>query len=68
MREPPTLGTPDGVFEPYPSIPAVVPTVVTSDVVEEVPSKLSGAAGPGGTDSEELKTWLLRFWAKFHLL
>ena len=34
MREPPTLGTPDSVFEPYPSIPEVVPMAVTSDIVK----------------------------------
>mmetsp|Transcript_13843 Transcript_13843/g.30962 ORF Transcript_13843/g.30962 Transcript_13843/m.30962 type:complete len:156 (-) Transcript_13843:258-725(-) len=61
MWEPPTLGDPDGVFELYDSIPQPVPIVLTSDIVEEVASKLSGAAGPGGTDSEELKTWLLRY-------
>ena len=64
MRKPPTLGDLDGVFEPYNSIPKPVPIVLTSDIVEEVASKLSGAAGPGGTDSEELKTWLLRYGAE----
>ena len=34
MREPLTLGTPDGIFEPHASVPVVVPMVVTSDVVE----------------------------------
>ena len=56
MREPPTLDTPDFVFQLYPSVPAIVPTVVTSNVVEEVASKLSGATGPGDTSSKELKT------------
>jgi len=68
MREPPTLGDPDGVFEPYPSVPDIVPTVVTSDIVKEVSSKLSGTAGPGGTDSKAIKTWLLRYGAESHTL
>ena len=62
MRDPPTLGTPDGVFESHPSsVPDVVSTAVTSNVVEEVASKLLGAAGPGNTDSEEPKNWLLHY-------
>ena len=68
MRDPLTLGDPDSVFEPYDSVPDVVFTVVTSDIVEEVFSKLSGAAGPRGTDTKELKTWLLRYRAESTLL
>ena len=64
MHKPPTLGDPDSVFEPYDSVPDAVPDVVTSDINEEVATKLSGAAGPRGTDSEELKTWLLRYRAE----
>ena len=34
---------------------------ITQDDVEAVSSRLSGAAGPGGTDAVELSNWLLRF-------
>ena len=59
LRDPTELGSEDGVFEPYPALPKAMPLCITQDVVETVASKLSGAAGPGGTDGEELKSWLL---------
>jgi hypothetical protein len=34
------------------------------DVVKDVASRLSGGAGPGGTDAIDLKNWLLRFGAE----
>ena len=57
-----TLGTTDGVlFEPYSKTPKLMPLSVTQDIVELAGAKLSGAAGPGGTDGEEIKTLLLLF-------
>ena len=68
MCEPPSLGEIDGVFEPYPSVPCQPPILVSGDVVESVASKLSGSAGPGGTDREELKNCLLRYGTHSHML
>ena len=69
LREPPSLGSSTGAFEPYPTLPTAVPVTITPDDVEAIASRLSGAAGPGGTDSVELANWLLRFGnesAAFH--
>ena len=61
LRDPTQLGSEEGVFEPYPTLPKAMPMCITQDIVETVASKLSGAAGPGGTDGEELKSWLLQY-------
>ncbi len=61
LRDPSSVGDADGAFEPYPDLPAPVPVCVTQDDVEAVSSRLSGAAGPGGTDAVDLANWLLRF-------
>ena len=47
---PTNLGTPDGVFKPYPKAPKPLPLSITQDIVELGGAKLSGATGPGGTD------------------
>ena len=51
MREPdlddPTLK----IFESYPEVPQAVPLDITAETVETVASRLSGAAGPSGTDA-----------------
>jgi hypothetical protein len=61
LREPPSVGAPDGAFEPYArGAPAVVPVDVTAMTVKTVAAKLSGAAGPGGVDAVDLRNWLLR--------
>jgi hypothetical protein len=66
MRDPaPDLTDRDrGSFEPYSSLPEAVAIEITGDVVEKVALKLSGAAGPGGTDAVDLRNWLLRFGAE----
>ena len=61
LRDPPTVGLPDGAFEPYPSCPTPIPVLVTAEDVEAIAPRLSGAAGPGGTDAVDLRNWLLRF-------
>jgi hypothetical protein len=68
MRDPPVEALGTGVFEPYNETPQPVPLDITEDIVEEVASKLSGAAGPGGTDAIALANWLLRFGAESELL
>jgi hypothetical protein len=70
MRDPaPDLQDPDwGSFEPYGNVPEPVPVEITADVVEDVASRLSGGAGPGGTDAVNLKNWLLRFGAESEFL
>jgi hypothetical protein len=67
LCNPVTVGDADGAFKPYPDLPAPIPVCITQDDVEAVSSRLSGAAGPGGTDAVELSNWLLRYrrlWAK----
>jgi hypothetical protein len=61
LRDPASVGAEDGAFESYPDLPAPVPVCITQDDVEAISSRLSGAAGPGGTDGVELSNWLLRF-------
>ena len=43
--------------------PEMVPVDITDNVVSAVAGRLSGGAGPGGTDSISLQHWLLRFGA-----
>jgi len=65
MREPPSIGGTTGAFEQYrDGPPTTVPVIVTSETVELVAAKLSGAAGLGGTDAVDLRNWLLRFGAE----
>ena len=61
LRDPASVEEADGAFEPYPDLPAPVPVCITQDDVEAISSRLSGAAGPGGTDAVDLANWLLRF-------
>jgi hypothetical protein len=61
LRDPTSTGVADGAFEPYPDLPAPVPVCVSQDDVEAISSRLTGAAGPGGTDAVDLANWLLRF-------
>ena len=39
--------------------PEIIPLDITADTVKAVASRLSGAAGPSGTDAIELRNWLL---------
>jgi len=56
------IGRSDTAFEPYEEGPPdSVPVEVTAEIVESVASKLSGGAGPGGTDAVTLQNWLLRY-------
>ena len=64
LRDPDMLQSIDSGFEPYPALPTAIPICVTPDDVEIISSRLSGAAGPGGTDAVELSNWLLRFGAE----
>ena len=41
----------------------MVPVDITDNVVLAVAGRLSGGAGPGGTDLISLQNWLLRFGA-----
>ena len=43
--------------------PELTPVDITDDTVTAVAGRLSGGAGPGGTDSVSLQHWLLRFGA-----
>ena len=65
LRDPLYLHSPDSAFEPYPETPTAIPIcVLTPDDVELISSRLSGGAGPGGTDAVDLSNWLLRFGAE----
>jgi hypothetical protein len=70
MRDPaPDLEDPArGSFEPYDRLHLPVPVEITGDVVERVALKLSGAAGPGGTNAVDLRNWLLRFGEESEIL
>ena len=61
MRDPAESTIGDSVFETYEATPQAIPLEITAEVVEAVASKLSGAAGRGGTDAVALQNWLLRF-------
>ena len=43
--------------------PELTPVGITDNTVMAVVGRLSGGAGPGGTDSVSLQHWLLRFGA-----
>jgi hypothetical protein len=65
----PDLEDPDcSAFEPYPDLPDPIPVEITAEDVEQVASRLSGVAGPGGTDAIDLRNWLLRFGAESEAL
>ena len=52
------------ILESYPRRPPeLTPLDITKDTVTAVAGRLSGGAGPGGTDSVSLQHWLLRFGA-----
>ena len=63
LREPPLIGTKEGSFEPMEDDEwtTPIPVNVSSDIIESVATRLTGAAGPDGVDSVDLKHWLLRF-------
>ncbi len=48
-------------MEDYEILPDFVDLDVTEDTVEQVARRLSGSAGPGGSDAQALQHWLLRF-------
>ena len=49
------------VMEEYDTLPDLVETDVTEEVVEKVAQQLTGSDGSGGTDFAALHQWLLRF-------
>ncbi len=58
----PDMRVPDiALMEEYDTLPDFVELDITADTVEKVARRLSGSAGPGGTDSADLQHWLLRF-------
>jgi hypothetical protein len=68
MRDPDLTGPNPDTFEHYDSTPDAVPLNITAKDVEEIASKLSGAAGPSGVDAVDLRNWLLRFGAESEAL
>ena len=50
------------ILDAYPeNPPEMVAVYITEDVVTAVAGRLSGGAGPGGTELVSLQHWLLRF-------
>ena len=64
MRVPDATSLQREAFESYDSTPEPVPLNITPEIVEKVACRLSGGAGPSGTDSVDLRNWLLRFGAE----
>ena len=56
MREPGVAAMPS-----YEELPDHVRLLINEEMVAEVAGKLSGSAGPGGTDAVDLQKWLLTF-------
>ena len=48
-------------MEDYDILPDFVDVDITEDIVEQVARRLSGSAGPGGSDAQAIQQWLLRF-------
>jgi hypothetical protein len=58
----PDARVPDiSVLEKYETLPDLVALDITEDTVEQVARRLSGSAGPGGTDSAAFQHWLIQF-------
>ena len=67
-KHPPAVSPPIEELEPYEVVPVMPSLDITVDVVEKIAKKMSGAAGPGGTDAIALQHWLLRFGVESALL
>ena len=48
-------------LEEYKKMPVFIPVETTEDMVNSIAWKLYRSAGTGGTDSEYLQEWLLKF-------
>ena len=48
-------------LETHEEMPILIPVKITEDAVGSVAQMFLGNSGPGGTDSEELQGWLLKF-------
>jgi hypothetical protein len=55
-------------FEEYEVVPDFVVIDVTEEVVEQVSARLSGSAGPGGSDAQSVQHWMLRHGQASQLL
>ena len=49
------------LMEKYDTLQELVEIDITADTVESVARRLSGSAGPRGTDASGLQHWLLQF-------
>ena len=61
VKNPPNRKPHCSTLEVYEETPIFILVDTTGDLVESVAQKLSGSAGPGGTDLEDLQGWLLKF-------
>ena len=48
-------------LETYKEMPICIPVDITEEDVESVAPMFSRSSGPGGTDSEALQGWLMKF-------
>jgi hypothetical protein len=55
-------------FEEYEEVPDFVKLDVTEEVVGQVAARMSGSAGPGGSDAQSVQHWLLRHGQASQLL
>ena len=56
-----TRTNPRSTLEVYKKTLIFIPVYITEDMAKSVARKLSGSSGPGGTDSEDLQGWILKF-------
>ena len=61
MRVPDLDDEDEVCFEDYTTIPGIVPSFASDDIMTKVAKRLHGGAGPGGADSHLLRDMLLRF-------
>ena len=60
-KHPHKTGSSCSMLERYKETPIFIPVDITEDAVELVTRKLLCSLGPGGTDSEVLQGWLLKY-------
>ena len=49
------------MLQTYEETPTFIPVDITEEDIESVAQKFLGSPGPGGTESEVLQEWLLKF-------
>ena len=68
LRMPDPAGSAAAIFAEQGPPPETIPIDITAETVEKIAPRLSGSAGPGGTDAKALRWWLLGFGAESEAL